>query len=726
MMLVAMGLGFLMAATAFGVDHGRITTNRRNLQKIADLIALDVVGELDGRTTSEVRDDVEDAIAESAIRNGFVDAGPIAFAGGVATLSDGRAIAYEIGKYSSSRKSFTVASGDDVPNSVRTVLTDDIHYFFQPGGNTSSKQATALYLLPGGDDPDPGCIIDCTPPDPDCVTDCDEPFSSETFSLGSFVGGFSASTPDTIENQRLNATKALVMNAVWGRAFSRTDDAPAQPNLPSSFAIPPSQLDISVVGYKGLAGTYVTLDELRAALNFASINELLQADVGTRDFIDGLIAALNLPSPPAIPATGDSRIDNRLDAIAGQVPNGVDTSTFNDPSVTAVRPEADGPTTAAAITALNKTASRTLPSKTIPIRDLITVRTGYEATAADAQFNVLELVGSAALINGGNFFSVDTLLPVQSPDAPSLPTLLSNRLAQISAANPAAPDLVATYSTLAALWPSSTELVLGRLGVSVVEPPVTVVGPPGFVDGAYLTLAETAQVRSSFTVKLLDVALADLLNLGGPLIPFSPTSSASLVDLEVPIVVTGGEASAGLSTIDCFDLANGIPSGYDVQTQAFTVRVASSPDLSAATPSFSPAPIVTAGGSTLNLQISGSASITLDGAAEPDFAVAGPYGIDNRYSIIAPPGGDVGASLLNNLSVSIPSLSVLGPIPQLTRTIAPADQNREIQRALTRRLPVLDMNVLRPLSEALGVGIGGAELTASDVECGVRVLVSDD
>src|SRR5205823_14901385 len=52
--IVAICLGFLITITAITVDLGRLSLRRRDMQAIADMVALDMARLANGRTTSEI------------------------------------------------------------------------------------------------------------------------------------------------------------------------------------------------------------------------------------------------------------------------------------------------------------------------------------------------------------------------------------------------------------------------------------------------------------------------------------------------------------------------------------------------------------------------------------------------------------------------------------------------------------------------------------------------
>ncbi|MCU1497556.1 MAG: putative transrane protein [Acidimicrobiales bacterium] len=132
LVLVALCLSVLVTAVAFTVDLGRVSTSRRNLQKTADVVALDLARRLDGRTTAQIvaAGDLDAAQAASLDRNGFRPAGE-------------RRADRAIGHWDAASETFTPTTGAEVPDAVQVVLTDRVDFELAPGGATTSRRAVA-------------------------------------------------------------------------------------------------------------------------------------------------------------------------------------------------------------------------------------------------------------------------------------------------------------------------------------------------------------------------------------------------------------------------------------------------------------------------------------------------------------------------------------------------------------------------------------------------------
>lgn len=746
MPIVALVVTTLMIATAFGVDHGRITTNRRNLQKIADLAALDAVREVDGGTTAELRPEVESAVALSAFRNEFVeDANTVTFANGISHLGGDKTIEYVMGRYDTGAQTFTATADDEIPNSVRVFMTEGFDYAFQPGGKVSTMKATAMAILPPDLCTDPTVACPNPPPcdpatDPNCPPTT-VPFSAATFSLGSFVATFEVDTSelDAVERQA-RKQKNLLLNAVLGELLGDDTKALTGPTNPPQ--IPDAQLAIDVAGYQGLAKTWVTLDELRAVLGFGSVRELLEAEVDLPDFINGLSDALQLPDAPGLPSFNDDRIDGALAEIIANAPSGADVTPFEDPYITGAR-ATDSTLTALAVSSLGEMGTIALDGtgKTVPVYDIIQVDAalGLENTVADAELNVLQLVASAAFINGDNLNATELYMPVTSPDASDIDaTFQSLGISHPGLGIPAGGGLISlldrklnlirnnltrsqldpVYSEIETTFPPESELLYGELQFSVIEPPVIVVGPPGMENGNYITSAETSQINAALELQIPMADLEDILVPGG-ILPGELTQDVA--DISLPLVVEGGRGFAGLDAIDC-DIEAGTPSTFDVETTTLQVSAGQPVDLSAVDVAVQDAVVMTTDldptgllGGLITLDITGLGEVTVAGESAQDLVVTAPYNIDNRTRIASDPTSDLGTSTLNNLGLTLSGVSVSSP----------GVIKNGVKNEIDRRIDKLERQVIAPLKSVLGAGIGGADLTVSKIDCWQTVLVED-
>jgi uncharacterized membrane protein len=134
LVVVALSMGFLLAATALTVDLGRLMMRRRDVQNVADVVALDLVRRLDGRTHDEI----------------LADPSPVGFAATIVSsrtqndfAADGRRqLVVSLGTMTST--GFVAdANGAAIPSAVKVIASDDVDYFFMPGTGTVSRTAVA-------------------------------------------------------------------------------------------------------------------------------------------------------------------------------------------------------------------------------------------------------------------------------------------------------------------------------------------------------------------------------------------------------------------------------------------------------------------------------------------------------------------------------------------------------------------------------------------------------
>jgi uncharacterized membrane protein len=110
------------------------------VQNVADVVALDLVRRLDGRTHDQILTDTSPVgfsatLISSRNRNDFADTGA-------------QHLVVTLGKVTSG--TFTPdANGSAVPTAVKVVASDDVDYFFMPGTGTVSRTAVAQ-ATPGG------------------------------------------------------------------------------------------------------------------------------------------------------------------------------------------------------------------------------------------------------------------------------------------------------------------------------------------------------------------------------------------------------------------------------------------------------------------------------------------------------------------------------------------------------------------------------------------------
>src|SRR4051794_38822475 len=71
MMITALSLGFIIIATAFTIDLGRLMLRTRDMQAVADVVALDRARSINGRSVPTIQSDAgwQAELSQSAQRN---------------------------------------------------------------------------------------------------------------------------------------------------------------------------------------------------------------------------------------------------------------------------------------------------------------------------------------------------------------------------------------------------------------------------------------------------------------------------------------------------------------------------------------------------------------------------------------------------------------------------------------------------------------------------------
>lgn len=216
-------------------------------------------------------------------------------------------------------------------------------------------------------------------------------------------------------------------------------------------------LNLDLVGYQGLGAASVTFRQIAAAdATFGSPDQLLASTVGLRRLAQATATALNSKGDPASVYAA-----SRLMTFAAAID----------------------------------------PYLFVAVDELVRIEQPGQSAAADAQFNVFELLtGSALLANGTNTISVPNLTL-------GIPGLLQS-----------------------------------NLELSVIEAPQFAVGPAKLdANGMWVTQARTAQVALTLNTNIHreKFSLLNLLELE--------------VDLALPIVVETAKATGSLTDIRCAD-----------------------------------------------------------------------------------------------------------------------------------------------------------------------------
>lgn len=225
--LIALVLVVLLTATAFAVDLGMQRVLARDMQAVADVVALDMARRLDGGTRAEVEAQLDDVLAATLARNpdhiGTIE--QVDFAAGT-TDTDGN---------------FVAIASTEHPDAVQVTVAGRVPFAFTgafngPASGPATRGAVvgAAALPPACPAGDPTCTPTGTP-------------GSACIRLGAIALGLdSASSP--------------LVDPLLGDA-----------------------LNLSLVGYESLADVTVTLGDLAAELGAGSPQALAGATVTVRE-----------------------------------------------------------------------------------------------------------------------------------------------------------------------------------------------------------------------------------------------------------------------------------------------------------------------------------------------------------------------------------------------------------------------------------------------------------
>lgn len=238
--MVALLLVALMGMAAFGVDIGMQRVARRDMQALADAVALDLARLLDGRTAKQVEDgDAEHdslttTLNRSAGRNDDDTLGDAPTVTAVLVELDA------LGKPVYAGSALKDVPDGEVPDGVLVTAATSVDFGFAQGQGGATRTALGVTIK----------------------TAC--------YSLGSFAARFRSGDSTVI------ATLVDPMNELLR-----------------------PQANLSAADYTGLASAFVSLDELAAAdSTVVSTEELLTSTLTVADLIDLAVAVLSAETPP--------------------------------------------------------------------------------------------------------------------------------------------------------------------------------------------------------------------------------------------------------------------------------------------------------------------------------------------------------------------------------------------------------------------------------------------
>lgn len=220
--LVAISLALLIAITAFAVDIGRQRVARRDMQAVADVIALDMVRQLDGRTQAVIKatSTWRGGLSQS-LRNNLNMPGSPAIstqqqqADAVATVAGSPlTVKVTMGLVDPVTGIFTSPIPfPDVPNAVRVIASTSVDFGFAPGSGGASRTSIATSA------------------------------STACFRLGSY-------------GLRINSSNSVLLKGLVESALG-------------------GSVNVSALSYQGLATANISLLSLAAAMGVGTVDQLV-------------------------------------------------------------------------------------------------------------------------------------------------------------------------------------------------------------------------------------------------------------------------------------------------------------------------------------------------------------------------------------------------------------------------------------------------------------------
>lgn len=127
--LVALCMAVLIIFTSIAVDLGFQRMARRDMQAVADVVALDLARRLDGNTAAALAPAMDLALTQSVARN-------------TTSVGTPPEVTYRLGTTDAAHV-FTPVAGNGIPTAVEVTATTDVDYFFRPGTGGAARVAVA-------------------------------------------------------------------------------------------------------------------------------------------------------------------------------------------------------------------------------------------------------------------------------------------------------------------------------------------------------------------------------------------------------------------------------------------------------------------------------------------------------------------------------------------------------------------------------------------------------
>lgn len=223
--MTALFVVVLVGVSALAVDLGMQRVVRRDMQALADVVALDLARDLDqGKSKQEILNDPAHAFDnhkdQSVARNST-------------TLGDAPTVTYALGTVDSTGV-FHESAPTDVPDAVKVTASSAVQFAFYSGKGGATRTAVATSHPP------------CAPNVPTCAPNQQ---AKACFKIGSWAAN-------------LNSGNSALLNSLIGGALNTT-----------------------VLGYSGLSTSTLTFGELAAELNLATVDDLSNASLKVSDWL---------------------------------------------------------------------------------------------------------------------------------------------------------------------------------------------------------------------------------------------------------------------------------------------------------------------------------------------------------------------------------------------------------------------------------------------------------
>ncbi len=126
----------LVAVAAIAVDLGLQRVARSDMQSLADVVALDLARELDGRSADEINPTLAALAAASKSRN-------------TSTVGDAPELTTQLGIIDEATGAFTTVTGDEIPNAVRVAAKTRVNFVFGLATRGGAERSAIASANPG-------------------------------------------------------------------------------------------------------------------------------------------------------------------------------------------------------------------------------------------------------------------------------------------------------------------------------------------------------------------------------------------------------------------------------------------------------------------------------------------------------------------------------------------------------------------------------------------------